>query len=234
MTEQYPVTEAGQHAKAQANRAMFDGIASRYDLLNGFMSLGLDRGWRRRLVDLCAVGRGSHCLDLCCGTGAVAREMTSRGARVIGLDASGAMVAAARARGGAEFVQGDALAMPFAARIFDVVTIAFGNRNVASLERLYAEMRRVAKPGGRVASLEINRPSSPLLCRLFFLYFARVPALLARLCGADPAAYTYLPASVMAYPSPEEVAAIMQQAGLTGITIERHLGGAVVIHRGIA
>lgn len=233
--DQYPTTEEGRREKARANRAMFDGIAGRYDALNRVMSLGMDRYWRRRLVGLCGVEAGMRCLDLCCGTGDVARELARHGAEVTGLDASEAMLAVAREKGGGiTYVQGDALELPFPDGGFDAVTIAFGNRNVASLERLYAEMRRVAKPGGRVVSLEITAPASPLLRRAFFLYFAHLPALFARLLRADSAAYDYLPDSVRRYPDAQAVAAIMRDAGLREVTVRAFLGGVIVLHRGIA
>jgi demethylmenaquinone methyltransferase/2-methoxy-6-polyprenyl-1,4-benzoquinol methylase len=233
--EQYPTNEEGRQAKAAANRAMFDGIASRYDCMNRLMSLGQDRIWRRRLVDLGQVVPGMRGLDLCCGTGDVARELARRGASVVGLDASEAMLAVAGARGGEgiTWVQGDALAIPFSDDSFDVATIAFGNRNVTDLATLYAEMRRVVVPGGRVLSLEINRPASPLPAALFPLYFAHVPALLARVLGVDPAAYRYLPDSVRRYPDPDAVAAIMATTGLRDIVITRLLGGIIVIHCGV-
>jgi demethylmenaquinone methyltransferase/2-methoxy-6-polyprenyl-1,4-benzoquinol methylase len=214
---------------------MFDGIARRYDLLNRVMSLGLDARWRRRQVELCAVGPGARCLDLCCGTGDVARELARRGAATVGLDASAGMLAVARQRMGEKIalVRGDALRLPFPDDLFDAVTIAFGNRNVASLPALYAEMRRVAKPGGRIVSLEINRPAAPWLQWAFLLYFSRLPALFARLLGSDPSAYEYLPESVRRYPDPDAVAAIMRDAGLRDVRVFRHLGGIIVLHVGI-
>jgi demethylmenaquinone methyltransferase/2-methoxy-6-polyprenyl-1,4-benzoquinol methylase len=235
MTDQYPTTEAARAEKARVNRAMFNRIARRYDILNRLISMGLDARWRRLLVERCAIEPGMRALDLCTGTGDVARSLRRVGVEVVGLDASEEMLAVARAReDGIEYIHGDALALPFPDGSFDAVTIAFGNRNVASLQRLYAEMRRVAKPGGRVVSLEINRPSSPLLASLFFTYFTRVPGLLARLCGVDPAAYAYLAASVRQYPDIATVTGIMTEAGLREITVDRLLGGISVIHRGMA
>ena len=233
--EQFPTSESERRAKARANRAMFDGIAPRYDLLNGLMSLGMDRGWRRLLVARCAVTAEARCLDLCCGTGAVAWEMARRGAHAIGLDASARMLAVARERVGERvmLVQGDALRLPFPNATFDAVTIAFGNRNVASLTGLYAEMRRVARPGGHVASLEISPPVHSGLHRLFFGYFSLLPALLAQLLGTNPAAYRYLPDSVRQYPAPDAVAEIMRGAGLREVAYTTHLGGIVAIHAGV-
>lgn len=233
--QQYPATNAGQRAKARANRAMFDAVARRYDLLNGVMSFGLDAGWRRRLVELSAVGPGSRALDLCTGTGGVARLLAQHGAQVVGLDASFAMLAHAQCAENAPvaYVQGDALQLPFPADRFDAVTIAFGNRNVASLPALYQEMRRVARPGGRIASLEITGPTTPWLRALFFLYFTHLPPLIARLLGTNSAAYAYLPDSVRRYPAPPAVAAIMREAGLRDVAIYPLLAGAVVIHVGV-
>jgi demethylmenaquinone methyltransferase/2-methoxy-6-polyprenyl-1,4-benzoquinol methylase len=232
---QYPSTPEAQQAKAAANRAMFDAIAHRYDTLNRLMSLGLDARWRRAQVALCALAPGMTALDLCCGTGDVARALAAAGAAVTGLDASGNMLDVARGRGtGIDYVQGDALRTPFADDSFDAVTIAFGNRNVASLPALYAEMRRVAKPGGRIVSLEITGPTVPVLRQAFFLYFTHVPPLLARLLGADPGAYTYLPDSVRRYPDAATVAGIMRDAGLREVTIHPRMFGTVVLHRGIA
>ncbi|MHB0939546.1 MAG: ubiquinone/menaquinone biosynthesis methyltransferase [Armatimonadota bacterium] len=234
--DQYPTTESGRREKARVNRAMFDGIARRYDLLNRVMSLGLDARWRRRQVDLCAVGPGSRCLDVCCGTGDVARALARRGAATVGLDASAGMLAVARERVGEEIalVRGDALRMPFPDDTFDALTIAFGNRNVASLSGLFTEMRRVAKPGGRIVSLEINRPAAPWLQWAFLVYFSRLPALFARLLGSDPSAYEYLPESVKCYPNPAAVAEIMREAGLHDVCVLPSFGGVVVIHVGIA
>jgi len=234
--DQFPTTPEGRNEKACANRAMFDRIAPRYDLLNRVISLGIDQRWRRRLVALCEIAQGACCLDLCCGTGDVTRMLARQGAQVVGLDASENMLAIARAHGGdgISYAQGDALSLPYPDASFDAVTIAFGNRNVAGLDLLYREMRRVTKPGGRVVSLEINRPSSALFAGLFFLYFTHIPVLLARLFGAEATAYRYLPVSVRRYPSPEQVAEIMRASGLYAVEFERHLGGIFVLHRGIA
>jgi len=227
-------TRAEQQEQASSNRAMFDVVAPHYDLLNRLMSLGMDARWRRTLVELSEVTPGCRALDLCCGTGAVTRELSERGAQTVGLDASAQMLAVAQhQKGPIAYVQGDALNTPFPDCTFDIVTIAFGNRNVASLPALFQEMWRIAKPGGRVASLEITGPTSPWLRRLFFLYFAYLPPLMARLLGADLRAYNYLPDSVRRYPEPNAIASLMCDAGLRDVAIHQLLAGAVVIHRGI-
>lgn len=235
MSQQYPDDEAAQQKKARDNREMFEAIAARYDLLNGLLSFGLDHRWRRRMIDLCRLQPGMSLLDLCCGTGDVTREAARRGATATGLDASEAMLEVARKKSPStiEYIAGDALRLPFADNSFDAVTIAFGNRNVASLSKLYSEMARVAKSGGIVASLEITAPINPLLRTLFFSYFRNIPPLMARLLRVDVAAYKYLPASVAVYPTAEAVGDIMRQAGLRDVVFERHMTGAINIHYGV-
>lgn len=234
MSQQYPDDEIAQQKKARDNREMFEAIAPRYDMLNNLLSFGLESRWRRRLIDLCQLQSGNDLLDLCCGTGDVTREAARRGATVIGLDASEAMLDVARKNSPAAitYLMGDALSLPFCDNSFDAVTIAFGNRNVVSLCRLYSEMTRVAKSGGRVVSLEITSPANPLLRALFFSYFRTIPPLAARLARVDVAAYQYLPASVAVYPASEAVSEIMRQAGLHDVTFEHHLAGAITIHSG--
>ena len=233
--ELFPNSDEARRAKARANRVMFDHIAPHYDLLNLLMSLGQIQYWRRRLVECCAISTGSRCLDLCCGTGKVTRALAQRGAAVIGVDASAGMLKVAKARSGQTigFVQGDALCLPFPDNTFDAVTIAFGNRNVASIEQLYAEMRRVARHGGRIASLEVIPPTSALLNGLFFFYFNHLPPLFARLFGTDPMAYAYLSESVRNYPDARHVTDIMHAAGLHEVRYHALFGGIVALHVGV-
>ena len=187
-------------------RAMFDRIAPRYDLLNRAMTAGLDGRWRRAAAAAADLAAGDRALDCCTGTGDLALELAprvTRLGRVVGLDFAEEMLGRARAKAEArglpvEFVQGDALALPFDDGSFDAATVAFGVRNVSDLDGGLAEMARVVRPGGRVVILEITTPRR--LRRFYEVWFDRVVPRLGRVLGRDGAAYSYLPASVRRFP----------------------------------
>ena len=203
---------------------MFDGIAPDYDRLNHLMSLGVDRSWRRRaLREIVDAGRAQSILDIACGTGdfslAIGRRMHPD-SRITGLDLSEGMLAVMRdkvAKAGLEgrisCEQGDSEAMRFADASFDVVTIAFGIRNFAHREAALREILRVLKPGGRLVILELSVPENRILRWGYNLYFKHfVPWIGGRISG-DRAAYTYLPASVQAFPGRREWTATMAGCG---------------------
>ena len=197
-------------------RAMFDRIARVYDLMNSVMTAGLHHRWRERAADLARVGPGSHALDVATGTGDLAIELAGRGAEVTGLDFSEPMLELARRKApGLEWVQGNALDLPYGDGEFDAVTVGFGARNFPDLDQGLREMARVARPGGRVVVLEITTPQKPPLSWFFRAWFDTVVPALGRLAG-DPDAYTYLPSSVRRFPDPEELAARMAATGLEG------------------
>jgi demethylmenaquinone methyltransferase/2-methoxy-6-polyprenyl-1,4-benzoquinol methylase len=179
------------------------------------------------------VSPGARVLDVCCGTGDLAVTAERAGATVTGLDFSGAMLERARRKSGTiTWVQGDALALPFDDGAFDAATIGFGLRNVADIERGLGELRRVLRPGGRVAILEITRPRG-LLRPFFSLWFDRVVPLLGRVLPGGQA-YTYLPASVRRFPDADALVAAMARAGFAGSSY-RLLGGSIVaLHTGTA
>ena len=209
-------------------RTMFDRIAPVYDLMNRVMTGGLDQRWRRRTVRA-VVQPGDRVLDAACGTGDLAIIAAREGANVTGLDFSEQMLVRARRKApDLEWLQGDLLALPFEDDSFDAATIGFGIRNVADLQRGIAELRRVLKPGGKLAILEITRPRGPL--RVFYsLWFDRIVPLLGKvLPGGD--AYTYLPASVKRFPGPEELAAQLDGFGEVGYRL--FAGGIVALHTG--
>jgi demethylmenaquinone methyltransferase/2-methoxy-6-polyprenyl-1,4-benzoquinol methylase len=213
-------------------RTMFDRIAPVYDLMNRVMTAGLDRRWRREAV-AAVVRPGSRVLDACCGTGDLAVEAERAGGVVTALDFSPAMLERARRKSPTvEWIEGDALALPFPDASFEAATVGFGIRNVADLDRGLRELRRVLRPGGRLAILEITQPRGPL--RPFFsLWFDRiVPALGKVIPGGN--AYTYLPASVRRFPDAETLATMLERVGFADVTVRRLGGTIVALHVGVA
>jgi demethylmenaquinone methyltransferase / 2-methoxy-6-polyprenyl-1,4-benzoquinol methylase len=216
-------------------REMFDRISPSYDRMNRLMSLGLDGRWRRRAVRLTGVRPGDAALDVCCGTGDFAvelRRFVGPSGRVVGLDFAPEMLAVARAKSPVvEWVEGDALALPYSNGEFAAVTVGFGVRNLSDLDRGFAEMARVVRPGGRVVCLELSTPPAPI--RPFSrIWTDRGVPLLGRLVAGDAAAYSYLPASVHRFPPAGELAAIMRRVGLDAVTYRRLMLGVVAIHVG--
>jgi demethylmenaquinone methyltransferase/2-methoxy-6-polyprenyl-1,4-benzoquinol methylase len=218
---------------------MFDRIAGRYDLMNSVMSAGLHHRWRARTVDLARVGPGDSALDVCCGTGDLALELRRRvgpAGRVVGLDFSAPMLELAARKSVAagaevEWVEGNALELPFDDASFDAATVGFGVRNVADVSRGIHEMARVVRPGGRVAILEITTPQRPPLKWFYSVWFDRIVPLLGTVAG-DREAYTYLPSSVRRFPPAHELAALMHEAGLRDARYVILAGGIVAIHWG--
>jgi demethylmenaquinone methyltransferase / 2-methoxy-6-polyprenyl-1,4-benzoquinol methylase len=206
-------------------RRLFDRIAPVYDTMNHVMTAGLDRSWRRLTVEA-VVQPGNRVLDACCGTGDLAVAAEREGGIVTGLDFSTAMLERARRKSDTvEWVEGDLLALPFDDASFDAATVGFGVRNVADLERALSELRRVLRPGGRLAILEITRPRGAL--RPFFsLWFDRIVPLLGKVLPGGKA-YTYLPASVRRFPGAEDLAAQLELQGFERVRF-RLLGGSIV------
>jgi demethylmenaquinone methyltransferase/2-methoxy-6-polyprenyl-1,4-benzoquinol methylase len=216
-------------------RAMFDRIASVYDVMNSVMTAGLHHRWRARAADLAAVGPGDRVLDVATGTGDLAVELAGRVApdgEVVGSDFSEAMLAQARAKTAeARFEWANALELPYPDASFDAATVGFGARNFADLGRGLAEMARVVRPGGRVVVLEITTPTQPPLSTFYGLWFDRVVPLVGRVTGEEQA-YTYLPNSVKRFPRPEGLAAAMAAAGLQDVRWILTAGGIIALHVG--
>jgi demethylmenaquinone methyltransferase/2-methoxy-6-polyprenyl-1,4-benzoquinol methylase len=214
---------------------MFDRISGFYDVMNSVMTAGLHHRWRARAADLAALGPGDSALDVACGTGDLAIELSRRvgtGGEVIGSDFSEEMLERARAKApGLAWEWGNALELPYASGRFDAATVGFGARNFSDLERGLAEMTRVVKPGGRVVVLEITTPRKPPLSTFYRVWFDHVVPLIGRLTG-EQEAYTYLPSSVRRFPGPEGLAAAMQRAGLSDIRWVLTAGGIIALHVG--
>ncbi len=211
-------------------QSMFAGIAPWYDFLNHLLSLNIDKSWRRACVRLAppAGPEAGPILDLCTGTGdlALAYDAAAKGAvPVVGADfcremlvIAGAKTAKRKRSERISYVEADAQHLPFPSDSFQLVSVAFGLRNITDFERGLAEMARVTKPGGRVAVLEFSRPRGRLVGPLYLWGFRRVlPWVGQRVSGSRDGAYNYLPASVLAFPDGDELAARMTAAGLAEV-----------------
>lgn len=221
-------------------KAMFGGIARTYDLLNHLLSANLDRGWRRRAAREVMAESGAPVLDLCGGTGDLAVEISRTAADVplvVCCDFSHPMLARAavkfRRRGRAgrcAVLEGDALALPFAAGTFAAVTVAFGVRNLVDRHAGFREMLRVLRPGGRLVVLEFSRPTGPLLSRLYGFYLRRLlPRIGDRVAGrAGP--YGYLARTIADFPEPARLAGAIREAGFAACGWRTMSGGVVALH----
>ena len=219
---------------------MFDAIAGRYDLLNHLLSAGVDRRWRRRAIRSLQLTGGERILDLCTGTGDLAIAAVSArpaAARVVGVDFSGAMLRVGEGKlrrdrldSRVSMVQGDATRIPLADASVDAVTIGFGIRNVERMDLACAELRRVLKPGGRLAILEFAVPTMPVFGAFYAWYTNRVLPRIGRALSRNDSAYAYLPASISAFATPDEFVKILRQAGFTKISPTRLMLGSVILY----
>ena len=213
-------------------RQMFDRIAPVYDLMNRVMSGGLDGRWRRAAAEA-IVRPGDAVLDVCCGSGDLALAAAEAGGVVAGVDFSRPMLDRARRKvPDIEWIEGDATALPFGDATFDAAMIGFGLRNLDDPARGLAELRRVLRAEGRVAVLELTRPSG-LLAPLYRLWFELLVPRAARLLPGG-SAYAYLPASVRRFPGPVDVARLIDEAGFQEVRWRLFAGGAVALHTGAA
>jgi ubiquinone/menaquinone biosynthesis methyltransferase len=217
--------------KRAHTRALFATIADRYDLITAVLSYGQDARWKRTLIDLAQVRRGERALDLACGTGDLALAAAAEGARVVGLDITPRMLQlAARKSGAATFLAGDMGSLPFGAQSFDLVTTGYGLRNVPDLATAIDEIARVLRPGGRLLSLDFNRPRSAVVRAAYLSYLTVVGAALGWLLHRDPDTYRYIPASIRRYPGAEGVATLLASRGFTGVKIVPLLFGLMNLH----
>ena len=217
----------------EAVQTMFDRIAPVYDRMNRLMTAGLDRRWRERTAER-VVHPGDRVLDAACGTGDLAlADLLAGAGQVVGVDFSEPMLARARQKSGAiEWVRGDLSRLPFPAAGFQAATVGFGLRNVPDLDGALRELRRVLEPGGTLGILEITRPRG-LLAPFYRLWFDLLVPLAGKLLPGG-AAYTYLPASVRRFHTPEELAGRIARAGFEQVGYRLFAGGIVALHTGVA
>ena len=214
--------------------SMFDGVAARYDLVNDILSLGQTRKWRRLVVSGINAKSGEKVLDLAAGTGASSLPIATAGVQVVPCDFSLGMLKVGKARHPQlGFTAGDALKLPFNDRVFDVVTISFGLRNVADMDLALAEMARVLKPGGRLLICEFSHPVFRPFRLIYTEYLMRALPWIARHTSSNPDAYVYLAESIRAWPNQESLAARIEQAGFANLAWRNLTGGIVALHRAI-
>ena len=228
--------ESGE-ARSSRVEDLFSRIAPRYDLINDLQSLGLHRLWKRRLVRLAGIPDGGTALDLCCGTGDIVRALARaypRAGLVVGLDFAMPMLRIALGRGSRGgprmlYLRADALRIPTHGETFDCVTIAYGLRNVASIESCLAEVRRVLRPGGRFLMLDFGKPPNPIVAGLYFVYLRSAVPLFGRFFFGDPDTHGYIHDSLLRFPSQVEIAAMLERGGFTRVRVENPLLGAMGI-----
>ena len=230
---------ATPEGKQRYVRRLFATIADRYDFITRFLSYGQDRRWKRRLVQLAAVEPSDRVLDLACGTGDILFEaMARRPRRAVGLDLTLRMIQLAHARvpahvpGAASplFLVGDMLALPFPSSDVDVVTTGYGLRNVPQLPVAIREIHRVLAPGGRLLSLDFNRPTNPLLRSAYLGYLTVVGSTLGLALHRDPDTYRYIPESIRNYPGAAGVARMLEAEGFVDVQAIPVLFGLMAIH----
>ncbi|WP_018867569.1 MULTISPECIES: bifunctional demethylmenaquinone methyltransferase/2-methoxy-6-polyprenyl-1,4-benzoquinol methylase UbiE [unclassified Thioalkalivibrio] len=227
--------------KASRVGEVFHSVASRYDVMNDLMSMGIHRIWKRYTLERTGVRPGMKILDLAGGTGDLAGAFAPRvgpKGQIVVCDINASMLEAGRDRmldeghvGNLDFVQADAEQLPYPDDYFDRVTIAFGLRNVTRKERALAEMRRVIKPGGRVLVLEFSQPMAPLR-PLYDVYSFKMLPLMGKLVANDADSYRYLAESIRMHPDQETLAGMMRDAGLERVEYDNLTGGIVALHRG--
>ena len=225
------------HAKRQYVRRLFSTIADRYDLITAVLSYGQDARWKARLVSLADVRAGERALDLAAGTGDIAFAVAARGARTIGLDITHRMLQLAHRRqakdgqaAAVSLINGDMIALPFRSGSFDLVTTGYGLRNVPDLNLAIDEIARVLRPGGRLLSLDFNRPENAIVRGAYLAYLTAVGATLGWILHRDPDTYRYIPASIRRYPGARGVADRLAARGFDYVTVIPLLFGLMSLH----
>mgnify|MGYP000561941057 FL=1 len=222
---------------------VFHSVAAKYDVMNDLMSFGVHRLWKRFTIDMSGVRPGNKVLDLAGGTG----DLTKKFSKIVGpagkvvlADINSSMLEVGRERltnqgyvGNIEYVQANAQFLPFEDNTFDVITIAFGLRNVTDKDEALRSMLRVLKPGGRLLVLEFSQTTNPLLKKAYDLYSFTALPLMGKLVTNDAESYKYLAESIRMHPDQETLKGMMESAGFSRVSYHNMTGGMVALHRGI-
>jgi ubiquinone/menaquinone biosynthesis methyltransferase len=227
------------HGKRQYVRRLFATIADRYDLITRVLSYGQDRRWKARAIALARLTADDRVLDLACGTGDLMFEAAATARTVVGVDLTFRMLQLAAGRRSSldgtraskcQMLTGDMIALPIAGARFDVVTTGYGLRNVPDLAAAIDEIHRVLVPGGRLVSLDFNRPSNRLVRSAYWLYLTLAGSALGWVLHGDPDTYRYIPESIRNYPGAAGVAEMLRRRGFTDVVVVQVLAGFMAIH----
>ncbi|KXS39664.1 MAG: ubiquinone/menaquinone biosynthesis methyltransferase [Halomonadaceae bacterium T82-2] len=242
-TTHFGYQEVPVEEKAARVADVFHSVASRYDLMNDLMSLGIHRLWKRLTLERAGVRRGQSVLDIAGGTGDLTLKfsrLVGPSGRVVLADINASMLNVGRDKlldhgvgGNVEYVQANAECLPFADNTFDCITIAFGLRNVTDKDAALASMARVLKPGGRLLVLEFSKPTHQLLSKAYDEYSFRLLPRMGELVANDADSYRYLAESIRMHPDQETLKGMMERAGLERVEYTNLTGGIVALHRGI-
>ena len=212
---------------------MFDDVAHRYDFLNDLLSLGRTKAWRRVVTSIIAPKPGMKILDIAAGTGSSSRPLVDKGAEVTALDFSHGMIEQGRKQNkNINFVQGDALKLPFEDDAFDVTTISFGLRNTSNTDKALKEALRVTKDGGRIVVAEFSHPVNPIFRKIYLNYLMKALPVIVKKISKNPDAYIYLAESIRAWPDQAELASIMRDSGFKSVAWQDLTFGIVAVHIG--
>ena len=228
--------EFSNQAHVEKVDALFSTIAMRYDLVNDIQSAGLHRLWKRKMARLVALGESEQALDVCCGTGDLIVRWAKRGVRVAGVDMNGEMLNVARRRlakcniGRSRLYQADALQLPFGDGQFDVVTIAYGLRNLADYKTGLQEIFRVLKPGGRLAILDFGKPPNRFVRGLYYQYLRWALPVFGWLFCGSASAYAYILDSLEKYPAQSGVKDMLDEIGFSSVNVANIMLGTMSLH----
>jgi len=242
-TTHFGFQDVAESEKAGKVAEVFHSVAGRYDLMNDVLSGGMHRLWKRFTIELSGVRTGDSVLDIAGGTGDLSRKfsrLVGPEGQVVLADINDSMLKVGRDRlldkgisGNVHFVQANAECLPFPDNHFDVVTIAFGLRNVTHKDVAILSMLRVLKPGGRLLVLEFSKPKNPLLSKIYDTYSFNFMPFAGKLINNDAESYRYLAESIRMHPDQETLKAMMEEAGFERVTYHNMTGGIVALHRGV-